>query len=486
MKTSVVCFARDEGGDILSWISWYKFIGVDTIIIFDDGSSDGLSDVLSLVSGSIDIRIYKNDFDPRPHEERQQKAYSDALKSYGEEFDWMGFFDADEFLLLPENQKIVDFLDRPQDVGSVVVHWCNYGSSGHVFKPVDYPFAAYTWHSSQEETINRHIKSFVRPRAWSGKWVNVHYFDIGFFRHQSAAGKEVYWSSTKGITENSADWSGGKIMHYQCRSMENFVERARRRRDIVLNADVWKKSDYTNIEDRRPLSFKLEISNMVRSMNETAIPFFLRKAVEEFESRMEIQNSCQENESALELCLLKTMSGELLSADQSGHVKTGAAGDLIYALRYVDRKEIIHLFSLNDAHKINIESDNRILKFLSYILVPVAGSEYCSLLKPGSSYYISAAPTADGGKVVCNRPLVSNWETFQLQSVCRSDSFQLKSITIPEAQNTMSFENFKKIAESEDSEKWVELLPFFYYRQEMMEQERFRSYIPLMLRDALF
>ena len=99
------------------------------------------------------------------------------MTEYADEFVWLAFFDADEFLRLEQDATVPEFLARFPQADAVAVNWCNYGSSSHYLKPKIPPVAAYTWHGKSSQPINRHVKCFVRPQKVGPDWRNVHCFD---------------------------------------------------------------------------------------------------------------------------------------------------------------------------------------------------------------------------------------------------------------------------------------------------------------------
>jgi glycosyltransferase involved in cell wall biosynthesis len=250
-KVAVVLIVKDEAADILAWLAWYHALGVNTCIIYDDGSTDGTYEMLQAAATVQDIRLHKS-FGPvgLNHEPRQELCYRDALSRYGAEFAWMGFFDADEFLFLAEDATVQQFLTRFSDADQVSINWCNYGSSGHYLKPAAPAYETYTWHSGAHHLVNRHVKSFVRPDAVGPAWVNVHCFDAPLSR--LANGKPAIWG-TPGMTARDPDWSVAKIMHYQCRSMDHFLDRLKKRPSLQDTGHLWENYDFKDFEDRRPL-----------------------------------------------------------------------------------------------------------------------------------------------------------------------------------------------------------------------------------------
>jgi hypothetical protein len=269
MKKVAAClFVRNEADDIASWLAWYHLLGFDTCIVYDDHSTDGTWEVLCAAGRVQDIRLARARGDATSfHAHRQSGCYLDAIERYAKEFEWIGFFDADEYLRLRNSPTIQDFLDRFPDAGSIGTNWCCYGSSGHALKPSLSPIEAYTWHGSEALPINRHVKTLLRLSCWQGKYFNPHYFDVAPGKALNPAGQVIRWSATPGIIEGPPDWSVAKVMHYQCRSMEHFLERLRRIPTLQRTTSLWYAYDVANVEDTSPQVFAPALNAQIARYN---------------------------------------------------------------------------------------------------------------------------------------------------------------------------------------------------------------------------
>ena len=253
-KSGVVLVVKNEADDIACWLAWYYVLGFDTCIVFDDDSTDGTWEILQRAAAIQDIRLSRT-VGPRSSYfyERQQICYREAITKYKDEFEWLAFFDADEFLSFTKDIDIARFLENFDDVDGIVVNWCNYGSSGHALKPKTLAIEAYTWHGDAAQPINRHVKSIVRPDKIGLNWKNVHYLDIDPLRYVDASHNHFGWSAIKGVIDRPPDWSVAKLMHFQCRSMEHFVERLRKRPELPARVELWRGYDVNQVEDQAPL-----------------------------------------------------------------------------------------------------------------------------------------------------------------------------------------------------------------------------------------
>ena len=100
MKALLCCILKLENHYLEEWVRHYKKLGIDKIVIYDNNDVDGehIEDI-SFINEQISnnyIDVYKI-----PGEECvQMKCYNECYKKYSDEYDWLMFFDIDEFLML--------------------------------------------------------------------------------------------------------------------------------------------------------------------------------------------------------------------------------------------------------------------------------------------------------------------------------------------------------------------------------------------------
>ena len=258
-KVGLVVVLKDEVYDIAGWLAWHLALGFDTIIVFDDGSTDGTDRIVRSAAVLYDVRYMKVVQDHGHFYDRQQNEYKKLLALSRDEFKWLCFLDADEYLLLSKDTTVVDFLARYPDAHGIAVNWCLYGSNGHILRPLLPPPAVYTRHSKASESINRHVKSFVRPDRLHGDvdggMHNVHCFRVDATSYVDTDGRPMRWSSIPGIIGGEPLWDTAVIMHFQCRSMEHFLDRARKRRDLRLDVRSWINDDWNREQEHKPSRF---------------------------------------------------------------------------------------------------------------------------------------------------------------------------------------------------------------------------------------
>lgn len=99
MKAAVCVIVKNENLYLDEWVSHYLDINkFDHIFIYDHNDPEG--EHIKDYGENVTV------IDFRGHEKPcQHVAYEDCYKTYGEEYDWILFVDADEFLYIPETDN---------------------------------------------------------------------------------------------------------------------------------------------------------------------------------------------------------------------------------------------------------------------------------------------------------------------------------------------------------------------------------------------
>ncbi|BCI68019.1 glycosyltransferase family 2 protein [Acetobacter aceti] len=233
MKCGLVLFVRNEVEDILWWISWHLSLGFNSIIIYDDYSTDGTWEIINAAAGVFDIRP-RRAVQAQWFNHRQAQTYMVAIDEFRPEFDWLLVLDADEYLNILNGETVSTFLSRyADDIDGIAINWRCFGSNRHVEKPPSpNVFENYTMYTEKDYFLNHSLKSFFRPKKTETRYINPHRFAVEG-RYVTPNGEAVEWQvANDDRTVAEPDWSRAVINHYVIRSAEHFVQKSRRRSDI--------------------------------------------------------------------------------------------------------------------------------------------------------------------------------------------------------------------------------------------------------------
>lgn len=128
--TSVlVAVAKDEGPYLWEWVAHHKAIGFDEIILFQNDSTDGTDEILSLLQEHGIIQYLYNSAPAGKHQARAYKR--SARQPAFMKADWVMALDLDEFLTIKTGQgHLKDFWKVFGDQDCVFVNWKLFGSNG--------------------------------------------------------------------------------------------------------------------------------------------------------------------------------------------------------------------------------------------------------------------------------------------------------------------------------------------------------------------
>lgn len=169
IRMALVLIIKNEARYVREWIEFHNMLGVEHFYIYDNESTDNLSEVLRpyVEKGLVTLQSW-------PGKIAQLPSYNHALSYYKMDCEYMGFIDTDEFLFPIEGMSLPDTIDKvfydyehqiahPLKAGGVGVNWRTYGTS-HIAEPVEglvienFKLRGYDNYSG-----NIHIKSIVKP-----------------------------------------------------------------------------------------------------------------------------------------------------------------------------------------------------------------------------------------------------------------------------------------------------------------------------------
>ncbi len=115
-KIALVCIAKDEDYYIEEWLNYNKKIGFDHIYLYENDWTCKLDyPFLTKIKW--------------PGKLQQMPAYNHAINTYGDDYDYIAFFDCDEFLVLKKHNNIHDFI-KEYGGKNIAINWQFYGSCG--------------------------------------------------------------------------------------------------------------------------------------------------------------------------------------------------------------------------------------------------------------------------------------------------------------------------------------------------------------------
>lgn len=245
IRVAIVTCLKNEGEDLVEWLSFHRHIGVSEFVIYDNRSTDATRRILDAVPFRDTIRVHEID-SPYP----QKDAFADALVRYRDTLDWVAFIDGDEFIVplggmaLP--QRLAKF--EAAGIAGFGINWRIFGSGGHVTRPPGLVTESFTRRAPDKVKFNAHVKSIVRI-AKVEEMVTQHYFRVaGNYRFDSAASVPADF---RGVSPSITYKHGFALHHYIIKSREQCLRKiARGRPRPASTGDKFRPPSFFETYDR--------------------------------------------------------------------------------------------------------------------------------------------------------------------------------------------------------------------------------------------
>lgn len=183
-----------ENRYIREYVEYYKQLGFTNICLFDNNDNDGehFEDVIGdyIEDGFVILKDY------RGRKICQLASYQECYNTYSKEYDWIAFFDCDEFLTLVSYGTIESYLCTIPEWASIVkINWMCFGDCGLLvddgrdclerFKtPLPYDFK-----TGYPFPNNNHIKCIIRGGLDDIRWISTPHAPLTKYKSCNNIGK---------------------------------------------------------------------------------------------------------------------------------------------------------------------------------------------------------------------------------------------------------------------------------------------------------
>lgn len=224
MKVALVCIAKNEDNYIQEWCSYHTKLGFDEIFVYQNNWRTDM----------VMNNVHKIEFDG---EVRQTDSYNEFIKNHRDEFDWVAFFDVDEFLVLKKHSNVKDFISNYSRHRGIGINWVLFGDNGHM-DVTNNEHSLIKRFTKRELGVNPHVKSIVNLRDSHKLVMGVHNPN-----HPIANTKGNLFD---GPFNGELDDTIAQINHYFCKTKKEFEEKISRGRSDTLEVRTMDEFDVSN------------------------------------------------------------------------------------------------------------------------------------------------------------------------------------------------------------------------------------------------
>ena len=230
-KICLCTIGKKENLYIKEFVEHYKKLGYDKIFLYDNNDIEGerFKDALSEYIMDnfviiIDYIGYKGKSGGT-----QFEAYYDCYQKNSEKYDWLSFYDIDEFLEIVNHKTIKEFLSEKkfEKCQNIKINWMLYTDNGLIYydgRKVQERFTEPLLNNS----ASIHIKSTVRGHMKINYWTNrsnPHSSNINVTSCTST-GKIMKNYESPYICPPNYEFA--YLKHYKTKTIEEFIDKVKR------------------------------------------------------------------------------------------------------------------------------------------------------------------------------------------------------------------------------------------------------------------
>lgn len=227
LKTLLCCIGKRENQYIRDFIEYYKRLGFTHIVICDNNfnSDEYFEQVLQdyLSDNFVTIENYRDKIYP------QMRAYTEIFEKYHNDYDWIAFFDIDEFLELPQDNDINSYLSKSkfEPFHAIHINWKVFTDGGQIYndgRPVYERFHDVVKDDAKYPNglvINYHVKSIVRGGATLQNVTDPHNISI-LEKVCNSDGKEL---TKVEATNDDYTYDEAYLKHYNTKTVSEYVNK---------------------------------------------------------------------------------------------------------------------------------------------------------------------------------------------------------------------------------------------------------------------
>ena len=269
IKACVCVIGKNENKYVQEFINHYRNLGYNHIYIYDnnDGNGEKFEDVLKseLNSNFVSIINYRGKLSIYYVGGPQCLAYKDCYEKHKNEYDWLSFFDFDEFLeVKPHANTIQEFLgnSRFKKCQNIKINFLYYSDNDLLYydsRPIQERFTTPLWNHSMNGVVKSTVRGGMKENYWKTKCcVHTSYANV---TNCNAQGEIIPYDS--GHIHRNLSYA--RLKHYYTKSVEEYVKKTKRGDSFIPIAynDAWKRKrikryfDFNNYTIEKENLFKI-------------------------------------------------------------------------------------------------------------------------------------------------------------------------------------------------------------------------------------
>ena len=230
IKICLCAIGKKENLYINEYINHYKKIGYSHIYLYDNNEigDEKFEDIINetLINTFVTIIDYREL--KGKHNYRQIEAYKDCYEKYNKLYDWLSFFDLDEFLVFNKSYNLQRFFndERFKNCENIKINWLVYTDNDLVYYENKPLMERFTTPAFKDKT-NAEIKTTVRGNLGFNYWSSAgnSHTSGARIRNCNSIGKEIKYDAH---LVDPPIYEIAYLKHYISKTIEEFCIKIKR------------------------------------------------------------------------------------------------------------------------------------------------------------------------------------------------------------------------------------------------------------------
>jgi len=272
LKVCLCTIGKKENLYASEFVEHYKKIGYDKIFIYDNNNigDERFEDVLNKQISTNFVKIINYRGYRGKRQSPQSDAFIDCYEKNKNNYDWLSFFDFDEFLEINKNKTIKEYLSNKifKKCTNIKINWLMFSDNDLLYYeniPLQKRFTTPLYH----DYANINIKSTVRGNLKFNYWRSMN--------NPHSSSNYLNACNSKGNTTNPTTFYSypfnheySYLKHYPTKTIQEYCNKIKKgRADLLIKIDNKTLENYYNYFFERNKKTKKKIEYFKNSFNFT-------------------------------------------------------------------------------------------------------------------------------------------------------------------------------------------------------------------------
>ena len=209
MRVALTCIAKNEDNYIEEWIDYNFKLGFDDIFIYQNNWRCNLEKP----------NLHKIEFDGRYIKKEngefsvQVSAHNNFIQNYNKHYDWVAFFDIDEFLVLKKHKNVKDFILDYKEAHAIGINWVFFGDNGLSF---DGEYSLLKRFTKRSRVADGRVKCILKMNK------DIHYL---VHNPENCEITDTHYNKFFGVVNPNKKIDIAQINHYYCKTWDEWIKK---------------------------------------------------------------------------------------------------------------------------------------------------------------------------------------------------------------------------------------------------------------------